>query len=133
MPEAFIVAAARTAGARKGGRLSGWHPADLAAEVLNALLDRVDADPALIEDVILGCVSQVGEQSTNIARKCGARLAPCRSRCRPPRSTDSAALHNRALHFAAQGGDERQHGHRDGRGCREHGAACPWACRTSCR
>src|SRR5271170_18366 len=68
MAEAYIVAAARTAGGRRGGRLSGWHPADLAGQVLNALLDRSGADPALIEDVIMGCVMQVGEQSTNIAR-----------------------------------------------------------------
>ena len=68
MPEAYIVAAARTAGGRKGGRLSGWHPADLAAQVLDALVDRSKADPALIEDVIMGCVSQVGEQSLNVAR-----------------------------------------------------------------
>ena len=56
MAEAYIVAAARTAGGRKGGRLAGWHPADLAAQVLNALMDRTGADPALVEDVILGCV-----------------------------------------------------------------------------
>jgi acetyl-CoA C-acetyltransferase len=65
---AYIVAAARTAGGKKGGRLAGWHPADLAAEILNALIDRVCCDPALVEDVILGCVMQVGEQAVNIAR-----------------------------------------------------------------
>ncbi len=52
MAEAYIVAAARTAGGRKGGRLSGWHPADLAAEVLKALVERSKADPALIENEI---------------------------------------------------------------------------------
>ena len=68
MSEAFIVAATRTAGGRRGGRLSGWHPVDLAAQVLNDLVDRTGADPALIEDVFMGCVSQVGEQATNVAR-----------------------------------------------------------------
>ena len=73
MAEAYIVAATRTAGGRKGGKLAGWHPADLAGEVLNNLLDRTGADPALVEDVIMGCVMQVGEQATNVAR--GAILA----------------------------------------------------------
>ena len=68
MTEAYIVAAVRTAGGRRGGRLSGWHPVDLAAQVINALIDRSGADPALVEDVILGCVGQAGEQSTNVAR-----------------------------------------------------------------
>src|SRR5260370_4060974 len=66
--EAYIVAAARTAGGRKGGRLAGWHPADLAAAVLDSLLARTGADPEQIEDVIMGCGMQVGEQSNNIAR-----------------------------------------------------------------
>ena len=61
MPEAYIVAATRTAGGRKGGKLSGWHPADLGGQVLNALVDKTGVDPAQIEDVILGCVSQVGD------------------------------------------------------------------------
>ncbi len=68
MAEAYIVAAARTAGGRKGGRLAGWHPADLAASVLDSLVERTGADPEQIEDVIMGCVMQVGEQSNNIAR-----------------------------------------------------------------
>ena len=73
MTQAYIVAAVRTAGGKKGGRMSGWHPADLAAQVLDELVTRTGADPALIEDVIMGCVGQVGEQATNIAR--GAVLA----------------------------------------------------------
>ena len=68
MAEAYIVAAARTAGGRKGGRLAGWHPADLAASVLNALVDRSGVDPALVDDVIMGCVGQGGEQAVNVAR-----------------------------------------------------------------
>ena len=52
MPEAYIVDAVRTAGGRKGGALKDWHPADMAAQVLNALVDRSGLDPAAIDDVI---------------------------------------------------------------------------------
>ncbi len=52
MPEAYIVAAARTAGGKRRGKLSGWHPVDLAAEVIDAVVDRAGIDPALVEDVI---------------------------------------------------------------------------------
>ena len=91
MSEAYIVAAARTAGGRKGGRLSGWHPADLAAEVLNALVDRSGADPALIEDVIMG---------NNIAR--GAVLASKLPESVPATSVDrQCGSSQQAVHFAA--------------------------------
>ena len=63
MGEAYIVAAARTAGGRKNGKLKDWHPVDLGAVVLNELVDRTGMDPARVEDVIMGCVMQVGEQS----------------------------------------------------------------------
>jgi acetyl-CoA acyltransferase len=56
MPTAVIVDAVRTAGGKRNGKLSGWHPADLAAETLRALVERNDLDPALVEDVIMGCV-----------------------------------------------------------------------------
>jgi acetyl-CoA C-acetyltransferase len=68
MPEAYIVEALRTAGGRRGGKLAGWHPADLGGEILNAVLDRSGIDPAAIDDVILGCVTQGGEQSTQLGR-----------------------------------------------------------------
>ena len=68
MAEAYIVAAARTAGGRRNGRVSRWHPADLGGAILDSLIERSGADPALVEDVIMGCVGQAGEQSTNIAR-----------------------------------------------------------------
>ncbi|HYJ81768.1 MAG TPA: acetyl-CoA C-acetyltransferase [Allosphingosinicella sp.] len=68
MPEAYIVAAARTAGGRRGGALRDWHPADMAAEVLDALIERSGLDPALVEDVIMGCVGQAGEQAFHIGR-----------------------------------------------------------------
>jgi acetyl-CoA C-acetyltransferase len=75
MPEAYIVAAVRTAGGRKGGRLSGWHPADLAAQVLDAIVARAKVPSDAVDDVIMGCVSQVGEQGFNIARN--AVLSSC--------------------------------------------------------
>ena len=68
MAEAYIVEAVRTAGGRRGGRLAGWHPSDMAGAVLNAILDRTGMDPAAVEDVIMGCVSQGGEQSFQIGR-----------------------------------------------------------------
>jgi acetyl-CoA C-acetyltransferase len=68
MAEAYIVEAVRTAGGKRGGALKDWHPADMGAEVLNALVERTGIDPAAIEDVIVGCVSQVGEQSFHIGR-----------------------------------------------------------------
>lgn len=68
MAEAYIVEAVRTAGGRRNGKLAGWHPADMAGEVLNALVDRSGIDPAVVEDVILGCVTQAGEQGFAFAR-----------------------------------------------------------------
>ena len=101
MAEAYIVAAARTAGGRKGGRLAGWHPADLAASVLNSLVDRTKVDPAQIEDVIMGCVMQAGEQSNNIARN--AVMASKLPESVPATSVDrQCGSSQQALHFAAQ-------------------------------
>ena len=101
MSEAYIVAAARTAGGRKGGRLAGWHPADMAGEVLNALVDRTKVDPAQIEDVIMGCVGQAGEQAVNIARN--AVLASKLPESVPATSVDrQCGSSQQALHFAAQ-------------------------------
>ncbi|MDX2169629.1 MAG: steroid 3-ketoacyl-CoA thiolase, partial [Deltaproteobacteria bacterium] len=70
MREAVIVEAVRTPLGRgkENGALHGWHPADLAAETLRAVVERSKIDPALVEDVIMGCVGQVGEQGINIAR-----------------------------------------------------------------
>jgi acetyl-CoA C-acetyltransferase len=68
MAEAYIVDALRTAGGRRDGALKDWHPADLGAAVLNALVQRTGVDPAAIDDVIVGCVSQIGEQSCHIGR-----------------------------------------------------------------
>jgi acetyl-CoA C-acetyltransferase len=101
MAEAYIVAAARTAGGRRGGRLSGWHPADLAAQVIDVLLERTNADPALVDDVIIGCVLQAGEQSGCIGRM--AVLASRLPKAVPGVTIDrQCGSSQQALHFAAQ-------------------------------
>jgi acetyl-CoA C-acetyltransferase len=68
MPAAYIVDAVRTAGGRRGGRLAGVHPVDLAANTLDALVTRTGVDPGAIEDVIMGCVSQGGQQAGQVGR-----------------------------------------------------------------
>ncbi len=101
MAEAYIVAAARTAGGRKGGRLSGWHPVDMAAAILDSLVGRANIDPARIDDVIMGCVMQTGEQSNNVARN--AVLASKLPESVPGTSIDrQCGSSQQALHFAAQ-------------------------------
>jgi len=101
MAEAFIVEALRTAGARRGGRLAGWHPADLAAEILDALVDRCGIDPAAVEDVIMGCVSQVGEQAFHIGRN--AVLASKLPESVPAVSIDrQCGSSQQSVQFAAQ-------------------------------
>ncbi len=101
MGAAYIVAAARTAGGRKGGRLAQWHPSDLAGAVIDDLLARANADPDLVEDVILGCVTQAGQQSLNVARN--AILSSRLPDCVPGVSVDrQCGSSQQALHFAAQ-------------------------------
>ncbi len=101
MAEAFIVAAARTAGGRRGGRLRDWHPADLAATVLDSLVERTGIDPVAIDDVIMGCVGQAGEQANNVAR--GAVLASKLPESVPATSVDrQCGSSQQALQFAAQ-------------------------------
>ena len=68
MPEAFIIDAVRTPVTRRGGSLAGAHPADLGAHVIRAVLDRAQADPDAIDDVVFGCVDTVGPQAGDIAR-----------------------------------------------------------------
>ena len=68
MTDAVIVDVIRTPGGRRNGSLSGWHPTELAGEVLAELVARNDLDPALVDDVIMGCVSQVGGQALNVGR-----------------------------------------------------------------
>lgn len=99
--EAFIVAVGRTAGAKRNGRLSGWHPADLAGQVLDALVARSGIDPAAIDDVIMGCVGQAGQQAANVAR--GAILSSSLPESVPGTSVDrQCGSSQQALHFAAQ-------------------------------
>jgi acetyl-CoA acyltransferase len=101
MPTAVIVDAVRTAGGKRNGRLSGWHPADLAAECLTALAARNDLDPALVEDVIMGCVMQTGSQSINVARN--AVLAAGWPEEVPGTTIDrQCGSSQQAAHFAAQ-------------------------------
>ncbi|MBL8533328.1 MAG: acetyl-CoA C-acetyltransferase, partial [Betaproteobacteria bacterium] len=101
MSEAYIVDAIRTAGGRRGGRLAGWHPVDLAAQVLDALVARSHVDPALVDDVFMGCVMQVGEQAVNVARN--AVLASRLPLTVPGTTIDrQCGSSQQALHFAAQ-------------------------------
>ncbi len=102
MPTAVIVDAVRTPGGRRNGKLSGWHPVDLAAHVLKALETRNKLDPAIVDDVIMGCVMQVGEQSVNIGRN--AVLAAGWPESVPATTVDrQCGSSQQALHFAAQG------------------------------
>ncbi len=101
MPEAYIVAAARTAGGRKGGALRDWHPADMAAEILDALIERSGVDPAAVEDVIMGCVGQAGEQAFHIGRN--AVLASSLPTSVPAVTIDrQCGSSQQAVQFAAQ-------------------------------
>ncbi|OYY64083.1 acetyl-CoA C-acetyltransferase [Sphingomonas sp. 28-62-11] len=68
MPEAYIVDAIRTAGGRRGGKLAGTHPVDMAAAVLDAIIERTGIDGAAVDDVIMGCVMQGGQQAGQIGR-----------------------------------------------------------------
>lgn len=101
MAEAYIVEAVRTAGGRRGGRLAGWHPADMAAAVLDAVVARSGIDPAAVEDVIMGCVSQGGEQSFQVGR--GAVLASRLPTSVPAVTIDrQCGSSQQAIQFAAQ-------------------------------
>jgi len=102
MSGAVIVDAVRTGIGGRNGRLRGWHPADLAGRVLAAVVERNDLDPALVDDVIMGCVTQVGEQGMNVGRS--AVLAAGFPDTVPATTVDrQGASSQQALHFAAQG------------------------------
>jgi acetyl-CoA acyltransferase len=102
MPVAVIVDAVRTPGGKRNGKLRNWHPADLASETLRALAKRNELDPALVDDVIMGCVSQVGEQAFNVGRN--AVLAAGWPESVPATTIDrQCGSSQQALHFAAQG------------------------------
>src|SRR6476659_8691906 len=102
MPEAVIIDVVRTPGGRRNGALSGWHPVDLAAETLKALVERNNLDPALVDDVIMGCVMQVGAQAVNIGRN--AVLAAGFPESVPSTTVDrQCGSSQQSAHFAAQG------------------------------
>ena len=102
MPTAVIVDAIRTPLGKRNGRLKEWHPVDLAAETLRALVDRTGIDPALVDDVVMGCVMQVGEQGVNVARNAvlGAGFPDTVPGTTVDRQCGSS---QQAAHFAAQG------------------------------
>jgi len=101
LAEAYIVEAVRTAGGRRGGALKDWHPADLGAVVLDALVERTDVDRAVIDDVIVGCVSQIGEQSCHVGRSMvmASKLPDCVPAVTIDRQCGSS---QQSIHFAAQ-------------------------------
>ncbi len=102
MPTAVIVDAVRTPGGKRNGKLKNWHAVDLASEALRAIATRNNLDPALIDDVIMGCVSQVGEQAFNMGRS--AVLAAGWPESVPATTIDrQCGSSQQALHFAAQG------------------------------
>jgi len=102
MTTAVIVDAVRTAGGKRNGKLRNWHAVDLASEPLKALQERNGFDPAQIDDVITGCVMQVGEQSLNIGRS--AVLAAGWPESVPATTVDrQCGSSQQAVHFAAQG------------------------------
>ncbi len=102
MTAAVIVDAIRTPLGKRNGKLKEWHPVDLAAATLEGLRGRVDIDPAAIDDVIMGCVMQVGEQAVNVARN--AVLAAGWPESVPGTTVDrQCGSGQQAAHFAAQG------------------------------
>ncbi|MEO7787344.1 MAG: acetyl-CoA C-acetyltransferase [Sphingomicrobium sp.] len=101
MPQAYIVEALRTAGGRRNGALRDWHPVDMGAAVIDALVAATGIDPAAVEDVIVGCVSQVGEQSFHVGRN--MVLASSLPRTVPAVTIDrQCGSSQQSLHFAAQ-------------------------------
>jgi acetyl-CoA acyltransferase len=102
MPVAVIVDAVRTPGGKRNGKLKNWHAVDLASEALRAIVSRNNLNPALVDDVIMGCVSQVGEQAFNVGRN--AVLAAGWPESVPATTIDrQCGSSQQALHFAAQG------------------------------
>jgi acetyl-CoA C-acetyltransferase len=101
MPEAFIIDAVRTPVTRRGGSLATAHPADLGAHVITALLQRAQADPEAVDDVVFGCVDTVGPQAGDIART--AWLAAGLPEAVPGVTVDrQCGSSQQAVHFAAQ-------------------------------
>jgi acetyl-CoA acyltransferase len=102
MPTAVIVDAVRTPGGKRNGKLKNWHAVDLGSEALRALASRNNLDPKIVDDVIMGCVSQVGEQAFNVGRN--IVLAAGWPESVPATTIDrQCGSSQQALHFAAQG------------------------------
>ncbi|MEN9803792.1 MAG: hypothetical protein RIS41_639 [Actinomycetota bacterium] len=102
MINAVIVDAIRTPLGKRNGKLKDWHPVDLVSETLNALVERTGIDPGIIDDVVMGCVMQVGEQGVNVARN--AVLAAGWPESVPGTTIDrQCGSSQQAAHFAAQG------------------------------
>ncbi|HTH07275.1 MAG TPA: thiolase family protein [Ilumatobacteraceae bacterium] len=102
MPTAVIVDAIRTPLGKRNGKLKDWHPVDLAAETLKALQKNTGVDPGLVDDVVMGCVMQVGEQGVNVGRN--AVLAAGWPEDVPGTTIDrQCGSSQQAAHFAAQG------------------------------
>ena len=99
---AYIVDGVRTAGGRRGGKLSNWHPTDLGAVVVDELIKRTKIPPEAVDDVIFGCVSQIGAQAGNIGRNVvlSSKLLP---QSVPGTSVDrQCGSSQQAIHFATQ-------------------------------
>lgn len=99
---AYIVEAVRSAGGKRNGRLSGYHPADLCAAVVDGLIDKAGVNPNSIEDVIVGCVSQVGAQSGNIGRTVVMSSKKLPETCPGTAVDRQCGSGQQALHFACQ-------------------------------
>ena len=101
MAEAFIAGAVRTAIGKRNGSLAGVHPVDLGAHALRGLIDRTGIDPAAVDDVIVGCVSQIGPQTFDVARN--AWLSAGLPESVPGVTVDrQCGSSQQAVHFAAQ-------------------------------
>ena len=102
MGTAYIVEAVRTAGGRRGGRLAGVHPVDLLANSLDAIVERSGVDPASVDDVVTGCVSQAGEQGGQVGRM-GVLASKLLPQSTPAVSIDrQCGSSQQAIQFAAQ-------------------------------
>ena len=102
MGSAVIVDVARTASGKRNGALSGWHPADLAGSLLKTLVERNDLDPSLVEDVIMGCVTQMGAQAFNVGRSAVLAAGLPETTCATTVDRQCGSS-QQAAHFAAQG------------------------------
>ncbi len=123
MSQAYIIDAVRTATGRRKGALAGWHPADLGAASIDALLARTGIDPAAVDDVIFGCVTQGGEQSFAAARN--VVLASALPETVPAVTIDrQCGSAQQARAFCRPGGDVGYAGPGDRRRGGEHDAAC---------